>query len=153
MRRPLSGIRWCALALALPLPLAAEVRLQEGQKEPWLRVLVLEAPSVRVRPSAEAQGMRVLDERGLPLGLEPQGSTLELDGARQQRELWLDEAAARTPDGDPERRLSRLAAWVLAADRAGLAVGLRLGGQEWPPDAAEAQRRTLLDALGTWRSP
>lgn len=70
-----------------------------------------------------------------------------------QRELWLDEAAARTPDGDPERRLSRLAAWVLAADRAGLAVGLRLDGQEWPPDAAEAHRRTLLDALGTWRSP
>ena len=70
-----------------------------------------------------------------------------------QRELWLDEAAARTPDGDPERRLSRLAAWVLAANRAGLAVGLRLGGQEWPPDAAEAHRRTLLDALGAWRSP
>jgi len=100
MRRPLSGIRWCALALALPLPLAAEVRLQEGQKEPWLRVLVLEAPSVRVRPPAEAQGMRVLDERGLPLGLETQGSTLELDGARQQRELWLEAVSAPGAD-DP----------------------------------------------------
>ncbi len=69
-----------------------------------------------------------------------------------RRELWLDDTAARTPDGDPERRLSRLAAWVLAADRAGLAAGLRLGGREWPPDAGEAHRRALLDALGTWRT-
>ena len=67
-----------------------------------------------------------------------------------RRELWLDEAAARSLDGGTERRLSRLAAWVLAADRAGLAAGLRLGGREWPPDAGEAHKRTLLDALGTW---
>lgn len=67
-----------------------------------------------------------------------------------RRELWLDEAAARTPDGDPERRLSRLTAWVLAADHAGLAAGLRLGGREWAPDAGEAHRRMLLDTLGTW---
>lgn len=66
------------------------------------------------------------------------------------RELWLDVTAARTPDSDPERRLSRLAAWVLAADRAGVRAGLRLGGREWPPSEGEAHRRALLDALGTW---
>ena len=70
--------------------------------------------------------------------------------ASAQRDLWLDESAARTPDGDPERRLSRLTAWVLEADRAGLAVGLRLGGREWAPDAGESHRRALLNALGSW---
>ena len=70
--------------------------------------------------------------------------------ASAPRDLWLDETAARTPDGDPERRLSRLTAWVLAADRAGLAVGMRLGGRQWAPDTGEAHRRSLLNALGEW---
>ena len=98
MSRHLPAIGWFALALALPLPVAAEVRVLEGQKEPLLRVLVLEAPSVSIRPSAEARGLRVLDERGLPLGLEPPDRTLELDGARQQRELWVE--ALPGPGGD-----------------------------------------------------
>ena len=65
--------------------------------------------------------------------------------------LWLDEAAARSPEGDAEQGLSRLAAWVLAAERAGLAVGLRLGGHEWAAGSGEAHRRALLDALGAWQ--
>jgi stage II sporulation protein D len=100
MSRRLPGIDGLALLLALPLPLAAEVRVVEGPQEPWLRVLVLEAARVSVRPSAEAQGMRVLDERGLPLGLEPAGRTLDLDGAQQQRELWL-EAVPGSSGTDP----------------------------------------------------
>jgi len=65
-------------------------------------------------------------------------------------ELWLDEAAARSANGDIEHRLSRLAAWVLAAERAGRPVGLQLGGHRWAPALGGAHRRALLDALGAW---
>jgi uncharacterized protein (DUF58 family) len=64
------------------------------------------------------------------------------------RELWLDwhDAAA----GDAEQRLSRLAAWVLQADREGLDTGLRLPGRTLPPAQGDAHRRAALDLLATW---
>ncbi|MFO1340851.1 MAG: DUF58 domain-containing protein, partial [Burkholderiaceae bacterium] len=65
-----------------------------------------------------------------------------------RRELWLDWALAHQPD--VEARLSRLAAWVLQADRQGLAFGLRLPGQELPPADGTAQRHAALRALATW---
>ena len=65
------------------------------------------------------------------------------------RELWLDWAAALAPD--TEARLSRLTAWLLAAERLGLAPGLRLPGFELPPDEGEAHRRRALDALALWQ--
>jgi uncharacterized protein (DUF58 family) len=49
----------------------------------------------------------------------------------QRHELWLDFAQAGHLD--LERKLSRLAAWVLQADRLGLDYGLRLPGQEIKP--------------------
>lgn len=61
-------------------------------------------------------------------------------------ELWLDWAAT-AGQGDSEARLSRLAAWVLAAEAADLRHGLRLPGLQLPPDHGEAQRRRALDAL------
>jgi len=66
-----------------------------------------------------------------------------------QRELWLDWAEAHVPGGaaDPEQRLSRLAAWVLAAEHEGLDFGLRLPGRELPPGQGDAQRRAALDLL------
>jgi uncharacterized protein (DUF58 family) len=70
--------------------------------------------------------------------------------ASAPRDLWLDDTAARTPDGDPERRLSRLTAWVLAADRAGLAVGMLIVGMQRTNDTGGAHRRTLLNALREW---
>ncbi len=63
----------------------------------------------------------------------------------QRHELWLD--AARTGLADHEARLSRLCAWVLAADAAGLDYGLRVGAHEVPPDAGEAHRRRCLEVL------
>ena len=63
----------------------------------------------------------------------------------QREELWLD--AARTGLADPEARLSRLCAWVLQAEQAGLDYGLRLAGTEIPPDRGEAQQRRCLEAL------
>jgi uncharacterized protein (DUF58 family) len=60
------------------------------------------------------------------------------------RELWLEFDATQ---GDIEGRLSRLAAWVLAAERLGLAYGLRLPDVALPPAPGEGQRRATLDAL------
>jgi uncharacterized protein (DUF58 family) len=64
------------------------------------------------------------------------------------RELWLDWQATQT--SGTEARLSRLAAWVVLADRAGLAHGLRLPGVEYPPDLGDAHRRRSLEALALW---
>ncbi|MDE2397426.1 MAG: DUF58 domain-containing protein [Burkholderiales bacterium] len=67
--------------------------------------------------------------------------------AAGSRELWLDWSA--TPATDPEQRASRLAAWVLAAERAGLEYGLRLPGRNLEPGQGDAQRRAALDLLAT----
>ncbi|WP_201496232.1 DUF58 domain-containing protein [Rubrivivax sp. A210] len=63
------------------------------------------------------------------------------------RELWLD---WQDTTGDAERRLARLAAWVLTADREGITAGLRLPGREQPPGQGAAHRRAALDLLGQW---
>jgi uncharacterized protein (DUF58 family) len=66
-----------------------------------------------------------------------------------QQQLWLDFAAAQWPDR--EKRLSRLAAWVLAAEQAGMAHGLRLPGVELPPGSGPAHQRQALEALALWQ--
>jgi len=64
------------------------------------------------------------------------------------RELWLEfDRAGLAQD---EARLSRLAAWTLAAERSGIAFGLRLPGRELLPAQGEAQRRAALEALALW---
>jgi uncharacterized protein (DUF58 family) len=68
--------------------------------------------------------------------------------AARQQQLWLDFQAAALPDA--EARLSRLAGWVIAADAAGLAHGLRLPGVELPPADGQVQRRAALQALALW---
>jgi uncharacterized protein (DUF58 family) len=65
-----------------------------------------------------------------------------------RRELWLDWAHTRQPD--TESRLSRLAAWVLQAERQGIAYGLRLPGRDLPPGDGAAHRHAALSALATW---
>jgi uncharacterized protein (DUF58 family) len=71
----------------------------------------------------------------------------DASGALQQ-ELWLDWQSAQLPGTEP--RLSRLAAWVLAAEAAGVSHGLRLPGVEIAPGSGAAQRRRSLDALALW---
>ena len=65
------------------------------------------------------------------------------------RELWLD--WVDTHGADTELRLSRLAAWVLVAEREGLDCGLRLPGHTLPPGQGDAHRRAALDLLALWR--
>jgi uncharacterized protein (DUF58 family) len=64
-------------------------------------------------------------------------------------ELWLD--ARLLPHGlGLEQILSRLAGWVLAADRAGAHYGLRLPGVEIAPGRGDAHRAACLQALALY---
>jgi len=65
--------------------------------------------------------------------------------ALQQRELWLERQ--HTGLSHPEQQLSRLCAWVLQADQAGLRYGLRLGPQDIAPDSGPAHLQRCLRAL------
>lgn len=64
------------------------------------------------------------------------------------RALWLD--WQETGIAGTEARLSRLAAWLLLADREGLDCGLRLPGRELPPRHGDGHRRRALDLLAQW---
>ena len=65
--------------------------------------------------------------------------------AAGQRELWLEYST--THAAGVEQRLSRLAAWVLAAEAQGLASGLRLPGATLPPSHGDAHQRAALGLL------
>lgn len=63
-------------------------------------------------------------------------------------ELWLEWAHSGV--GGAEQRLSRMAAWLIAAEHAGLPCGLRLPGRELAPAASRGQRDAALDVLAQW---
>lgn len=65
-------------------------------------------------------------------------------GARE--ELWLDWQALAA-ESDPETRLSILAGWILAAEAASLAYGLRLPGAEVTPGCGTAHQQQCLEIL------
>jgi uncharacterized protein (DUF58 family) len=105
----------------------------------------------RVQNSGEFEGVRAY-RRGDPLKLvvwKKAAKTDELvsrDTMQAQRhELWLDYAQVGLVDR--EARISRLAAWILQADKLGQDYGLRLPGQSVPPGNGEAHKRRCLEAL------
>ena len=147
---------------------------------PASRVLVYPAPEARPPPlpageprsggaaqahqraSGEYDGVRAY-QRGDPLKLvvwKKAASTNTLvsrDTHQAQRfELWLDLAHTALPTAAGgshlEAALSRLCAWVLAADRQGMDYGLRLGTGEVRPGSGEAHRRRCLEALALYRA-
>jgi uncharacterized protein (DUF58 family) len=63
----------------------------------------------------------------------------------QRYELWLDYATCGHLGA--EHKLSRLTAWVLAADKLGSSFGLRLPGREIKPATGEGHKRQCLEAL------
>ena len=69
-----------------------------------------------------------------------------------QAELWLD-FSALPATLDTETRLSRLCAWVLAADHAGLPYGLQLGTQQVAPATGAAHRMQCLRLLALYPGP
>ena len=163
---------------ALPR-LVVETRFPFGLFRAWTHwhpaspVLAYPQPELPAPPLPQAQSA----PGGAPLVRQGQGSELDGvrawrrgDGLRQvvwkkaarsgqlvsretsaenSRELWLDWPAT-APAGDAEARLSRLAAWVLAAERQGLVYGLRLPGIHIPPDRGDAHQRRLLRELALW---
>lgn len=112
--------------------------------------------STSARGAGEFEGVRAY-QRGDPMRLvvwkkaaralaTDSDELVSRDSHQDQRhDLWLD--AAATGLSDPEARLSRLASWVLQADRLGLDYGLRLPGLRIPPAGGSAQRLRCLEAL------
>jgi uncharacterized protein (DUF58 family) len=84
--------------------------------------------------------------------LETGGELVSRDSSSSAHwQLWLAwQQCAGLPE---EAKLSRLAAWVIAAQRAGADYGLRLPGVELPLGQGEAQRRASLEALALWQGP
>ena len=117
------------------------------------------ATSLQLRSSGEPDGIRGY-RRGDPMKLvvwkkaaraagqeSSEGGGLIVRDAQQvgQPVLWLD--VTQTGSSDTEHRLSRLCAWVLQAERLGLAYGLRLAARQIPPASGEAHKRQCLEAL------
>jgi uncharacterized protein (DUF58 family) len=156
-------------------PLTAETRFPLGTFRVWTvwrpaaQVLVYPAPepfppplppgeprsgaglATRTESSDEFDGVRPY-RRGDPLKRVVWKKAAKVDELvsrdtqqAQRYELWLDFAQAGHTD--TEHKLSRLAAWVLQAERLGLDYGLRLPGQQIAPDSGEAHKRRCLEAL------
>ena len=82
------------------------------------------------------------------------GRLVSRDTQQAQRfELWLDLQQTGHFAGSAaslEQKLSRLCAWVLAADRQDLRYGLRLPGQDIAPGSGDAHKRACLTALALY---
>jgi uncharacterized protein (DUF58 family) len=107
--------------------------------------------AARPTQSGEFDGVRPY-RRGDPLKLvvwkkaAKADELVSRDSQQAQRyELWLDFAQAGSLG--TEARLSRLAAWVLQADKLGLDFGLRLPARQIKPSSGEAHKRQCLEAL------
>ncbi len=107
--------------------------------------------AARTQQSGEFDGVRAY-RRGDPLKLvvwkkaAKSDELVSRDTQQAQRyELWLDYAACATIEH--EAKLSRLTAWVLAADKLGSDYGLRLPSREIKPANGEAHKRACLEAL------
>ncbi|WP_298924878.1 DUF58 domain-containing protein [uncultured Ramlibacter sp.] len=158
-------------------PLTAETRFPLGTFRVWTvwrpaaQVMVYPAPEpfppplppgeprsgggalAQPQSSGEFDGVRPY-RRGDPLKLVVWKKAAKADELvsrdtqqAQRYELWLDHA--QSGHLDAEARLSRLAAWVLQANKLALDYGLRLPGQEIAPDSGEAHKRRCLEALAT----
>jgi uncharacterized protein (DUF58 family) len=117
------------------------------------------AQTAQRHSSGEFDGVRAY-RRGDPLKMvvwkkvAKAGQLVSRDTQQAQRfELWLDlqqlghfAGTAATLD----HKLSRLCAWVLAADRLGLRYGLRLPGLAIAPNSGAAHQRACLSALALY---
>ena len=113
------------------------------------------ANAARAQNTGEFDGVRGY-KRGDPLKLvvwkkaakaDEAGNGLVVRDTTQANayELWLDFMQAGT--ADTEHKLSRLCAWVLAADKLGVVYGLRLPSVSIAPASGEAHKRQCLEAL------
>lgn len=144
--------RPAATVLAYPRPESPAAAL------PAARPVAGHSSGARRSGGGETEGVRAW-RRGDPLNqivwkksvraLDSSGELVSRDtSVSAHQELWLD--YHHTGATGVEQRLSRLAAWVVAAERAGIDYGIRLPGLEWPPDHGGAHRRNTLEALALW---
>jgi uncharacterized protein (DUF58 family) len=145
---------WRPLAQLLVYP-----RLEaDAPALPAARPVAGGATQARRSEGGEIEGVRAY-RRGDPLkliawkkaaqALETGAELVSRDTSTSSRqELWLDWSAC-SPLG-AEERLSRLAAWTLAAHRADADYGLLLPGSTIEPADGEAQRTRCLEALALW---
>ena len=155
--------------------LTAETRFPLGTFRVWTvwrpasKVLVYPAPEPSAPPlppgepksggaasalhqhSGEYDGVRAY-RRGDPMKLvvwkkvAKAGELVSRDAEQVQRyELWLD--FAQCGAANTEHKLTRLCAWVLAAEKQGLDYGLRLPGVEVKAGHGEGHKRQCLEAL------
>lgn len=143
-------------------PAAVQLVYPQQEKPPAALPVARAMPggnaALRQAQGGEIEGIRAY-RRGDPLklvfwkkaakALEAGGELVSRDtSASAQRELWLDWQACAPLA--PEERLSRLAAWVVLAERAGVHYGVRLPGIEFTRDHGETHRRRCLEALALW---
>ncbi len=98
-----------------------------------------------LRPYQPGDSPRIVAWKAAARSADDNLSSKQFEGG-MQGELWLDLAATAAASG-LEARLSRLCAWVLAAEQAGLDYGLRIDGHELAPAHGEAHRDACLRAL------
>ncbi len=141
--------RPAASALVYPAPETPAQPLPPGQPSGGHEL------QARSGSGSEFEGVRAY-RRGDPLRqvvwkkVARTGELVSRDSsASAAQQLLLDFGAAGAVD--TEQRLSRLAAWVLAAEHSGQGFGLRLPGQDLPLASGEAQRRQALEALAMWQ--
>ena len=145
--------RPAAQVLVYPAPEAQAPPLPPGEPRAGKA-----AHTARAQNTGEFDGVRGY-KRGDPLKLvvwkkaakaDEQGNGLVVRDSTQDNalELWLDYVQAGT--AGPEHKLSRLCAWVLAADKLGVLYGLRLPSLSIAPANGEAHKRQCLQALALW---
>jgi len=107
--------------------------------------------AARAQNTGEFDGVRAY-RRGDPLKLvvwkkaAKSDELVSRDSSDAQRyELWLDYATCGA--NGHEARLSRLTAWVIAADKLGSDYGLRLPGRDIKPASGQVHQRACLEAL------
>jgi len=121
--------------------------------EAWVRNGAEDMDSIRAYRQGDALKRVVWKKMG------KSNQWLSRDGTRAEpHALWLDFTdcyatyASKAGAQGAEQRLSRLTAWVLRADRQGLAFGLRLPGRQIDPGHGPAHRTACLMALAHWQA-
>lgn len=113
------------------------------------------ANALRAQNTGEFDGVRAY-QRGDPLKLIVWKKAAKEDGSNHglvvrhtaqasAHELWLD--FTQTGTADKEHKVSRLCAWVLAADKQAVVYGLRLPSISIAPASGQAHQRQCLEAL------
>ena len=104
-----------------------------------------------VRGYRRGDPLRLVFWKKAAKALDTGGELVSRDtSASVQRQLWLDWQACGPLAA--EERLSRLAAWTLAARRADAEFGLSLPGVEVAPGSGDVQRQRCLEALALWQA-